>query len=96
MMDKNLFKQKYLGEVTLKNGQHVKYLFPVNKNTVLMYNIESKQIFSNIQKHKNIQSKYFWALLDDLSLIQFQIVYAATKVYGDNYWKLLWENRSKK
>ena len=96
MMDKKEFRKKYLGELTLKNGTHVKFLFPVTKEQVCMYQIESKQLYSVIQKYNNPNTKYYWVLFDDLSLIQFQIVFTAIKIYGDNYWKILWENRDKK
>lgn len=95
MMDRELFKKKYLGELSLKNGTHVKYLYPITKEQVYVNAIESKQLYKTIQKYKNPDSKYYWVLFDDLSLAQFQIVFACTKLYGDNYWKRLWDERKK-
>lgn len=96
MMEKTIFKKKYLGELTLKNGEHVKFLYPVNKNVFHTTLTESEQLYKTIQKHKDTNTKYWWVLIDNLNLIQFQVVYANIKKYGDNYWKKLWENRDKK
>lgn len=96
MMDKKQFKQKYLGELTLRDGTHVKFLYPIIKEILYATHVESKQLYATIQKTKNTDTKYWWVIFDDLSLIQFQVVYANIKKYGDNYWKRLWENRDKK
>lgn len=96
MMDKKQFKQKYLGELTLRDGTHVKFLYPIIKEILYATHVESKQLYAIIQKTKNTDTKYWWVIFDDLSLIQFQVVYANIKKYGDNYWKRLWENRDRK
>ena len=95
-MNKTIFKQKYLGELTLKNGEHIKFLYPLNKSVFYTTLTESEKLYHTIQKFKDSKTKYWWVLMDDLSLIQFQVVYANIKKYGDNYWKRLWENRDKK
>lgn len=95
-MEKKEFKKKYLGELTLKNGTHIKFLYPPVKEIVCATQIESKQLYTTIQKYKRTDTKYWWVLIDNLTLIQFQIVYANIKKYGENYWKRLWENRERK
>ena len=95
-MDKRLFRQKYLGELTLKNGVHVKFLYPIDKQEVYIHVLSAKHLFEQIHKYNNPDNKYWWVLFDDLSLAQFQIVYAATKKYGDDYWKRVWNIRNKK
>lgn len=95
-MEKKEFKKKYLGELTLKNGTHIKFLYPPVKEIVYTTQIESKQLYATIQKYKRTDAKYWWVLMDNLTLIQFQIVYANIKKYGENYWKRLWENRDRK
>lgn len=90
-MDKTLFRKKYLGEVTLKNGEHVKFLFNVTESDVSKTQIEAENIWRKIQNNKTDIRDYYWAIADDLNLSQFRIVYAAVSIYGKNYWKLVWE-----
>lgn len=92
-MDKAKFKKKYLGELTLRNGTHVKFLYPITKEQAHTYAIEAQQIYQTIMKYRQIDSKYSWVILDELSLVQFQIVFAAIKVYGEKYWQRLHEER---
>lgn len=100
MMEQSLFFKKYLGEVTLKNGEHVKYLFPVTDSEIRTYEYELKTMWNNIQKNRKYLENFNWVLLDDLSYEQFSIVYVAIKKYGKHYWKLVWqqylENSKKK
>lgn len=90
-MDKILFRKKYLGEVTLKNGQHVKFLFPITESDVYKAKIEAENIWRRIQQHKTDIREYYWAVADDLDLNQFRIAYTAVGLYGKNYWKLVWQ-----
>lgn len=92
MMEKALFRKKYLGEVTLKNGEHVKFLFPIVESNLDWAKLEAQSVWRQIHKPKAKICEYEWAFIDDLDLSQFQIVYVGTKVYGNNYWKLVWEN----
>lgn len=95
-METNLFLKKYLGEVTLKNGDHVKFLFPVSETIFKAIKNESMGVYKNITNNpKNVQT-YSWALLDNLNPTQFQVVYANIRKYGENYWKILWKNTNKK
>lgn len=96
MMDKAKFRKKYLGEVTLKNGEHVKFLFPMTESDVATYQIEAENTFKAVETNLFIAGRYQWALMDDLNLSQFRIVFAAIKKYGDKYWKLTWEQMCKK
>ena len=50
MMEKALFRKKYLGEVTLKSGEHVKFLFPLTESDVAKYQIEAENIFKRMHK----------------------------------------------
>lgn len=95
-MDTKLFLKKYLGEVTLKNGEHVKFLFPVSKELFENLKHESRDLYKKIRKNQTSVVKYSWVLMDNLNSEQFHIVYVNIKKYGDNYWKRLWENRDKK
>lgn len=95
MMDKTQFRAKYLGELTLRNGTHVKFLYPVTRQQAYTYALEAQQLYKTIQKYNRPDSRFGWAVLDDLSLAQFQIVFAATKVYGEKYWQRLHEERKK-
>lgn len=90
-MEKALFRKKYLGEVTLKNGQHVKFLFPLTESDVAKGKIEAENIWRRIQSNRADIQEYKWAVVDDLDMPQFRIVYAAVSIYGKNYWKLVWE-----
>ena len=92
MMDKTLFRKKYLGEVTLKNGQHVKFLFPLTEGDVVKTQIEAETIWQNIHKNNADVREYAWAIVDDLNLSQFRIVFAAVGLYGKNYWKTIWQH----
>ena len=91
-MDTTLFLKKYLGEVTLKNGEHVKFLFPVSEDIFNQTKEESMYLYKKIQKDQKSVRLYTWALVDNLTLDQFQIAYANIKKYGDNYWKIVWEH----
>ena len=91
MMEKALFRKKYLGEVTLKNGEHVKFLFPLTESDVAKYQIEAENIFKRMHSFGAEVKEYLWAISDDLDVSQFRIVYAAIMVYGKNYWKLVWQ-----
>ena len=90
MMDKALFRKKYLGEVTLKNGDHVKFLYPLTESDVARAKISAETTWEYLHKpHANFRN-YEWALMDDLNLSQFRIVFAAIRKYGENYWHLVW------
>lgn len=91
MMEKALFRKKYLGEVTLKNGQHVKFLFSLTESDVAKTQIEAENIWRRLHKENADIREYTWAIADDLDIAQFRIVYAAVGLYGKNYWKLVWE-----
>lgn len=91
MMDATLFRKKYLGEVTLKNGEHVKFLFPVSDSNLLQVKIEVKNLWEQLKKRKSNIRDFEWVFIDNLDLQQFQTVYAGIKIYGKNYWKLVWE-----
>lgn len=91
MMNKTLFRKKYLGEVTLKNGQHVKFLFPLTESDVRRAQIESENIWRRLHSVSADIREYAWAIADDLDMPQFRIVYAAIRIYGKNYWKLVWQ-----
>ena len=91
-MDTVLFRKKYLGEVTLKNGEHVKFLFPVSEIDIEKFRFEAETTWKYIQKDPKIVQKYQHVFLDDLDLEQFRIVFAGIKKYGDFYWKLVWEH----
>lgn len=95
-METQLFLKKYLGEVTLKNGEHVKFLFPCSESVFKSIKNESMLIYKNITNNPKRVQNYSWALFDNLNLTQFQVVYANIKIYGQNYWKFLWENTNKK
>lgn len=95
-MEESTFLKKYLGEVTLTKGEHVKFLFPITEADFCTYKIESAHIYRNIQKNPQKSKDYYWVLMDNLNKEQFQIVYTAIKKYGKDYWKLLWDNRNKK
>lgn len=90
MMDRMLFRKKYLGEVTLKNGDHVKFLFPVTEEEIARAQIAAETTWEHLQKPWANRKRYEWALLDDLNLSQFRIVFTAIWKYGENYWNLLW------
>lgn len=92
MMDTTLFRKKYLGEVTLKNGEHVKFLFPVSDADVEKFRIEAETSWKRIQADPKIVQTNQYIFLDDLSLDQFRIVFAGVKIYGNFYWKLVWEH----
>ena len=92
MMDTTLFRKKYLGEVTLKNGEHVKFLFPISDSNLAQVKIETKNIWQQLQKRKPEIREYEWVVMDDLDLQQFQTVYAGIKIYGKHYWKFVWEH----
>ena len=94
-MEESKFLRKYMGELTLKNGTHVKFLYPVTKDLLETYKIEAQNIYKNIQRYRNPDSKYWWVLMDNLSFEQFWIVFCAIKKYGDRYWRLTWEEMSK-
>lgn len=96
MMDKALFRKKYLGEVTLKNGEHVKFLFPLTESDVAKTQIEAENIWRRMCSNRADIQEYKWAVMDDLNMPQFRIVYAAVAIYGKNYWKLVWEQYLKK
>ena len=91
MMDATLFRKKYLGEVTLKNGEHVKFLFPVSEDIFNQTKEEADSVYKRIWKDKKSVYVYAWALIDNLNSTQFHVVYTNIKKYGDNYWKNLWE-----
>ena len=91
MMEKALFRKKYLGEVTLKNGEHVKFLFPLTESDVAKYQIEAENIFKRMYGFDAEVREYLWAVSDDLDVSQFRIAYAAIMIYGKNYWKLVWQ-----
>lgn len=95
-MEESAFLKKYLGEVTLANGEHVKFLFPITQTDFDTYQIESAHVYINIQNNPQNAKDYYWVLIDNLNKEQFQIVYTAIKKYGKDYWKLLWNNRNKK
>lgn len=90
-MDKKLFRKKYLGEVTLKNGEHVKFLFPLTESDVAQTKIQAETTWNRLRKTDAIHQDFMWAIMDDLDLAQFRLVYAAVHIYGKNYWKIVWE-----
>lgn len=92
MMQETLFRKKYLGEVTLKNGEHVKFLYPVSDSEIKMYSIPAKRLWDNIQKHRDYLQAYKWVVLDDLTYDQFVMVYVGMKKYGEIYWKFVWQD----
>lgn len=92
MMDKALFRKKYLGEVTLKNGEHVKFLFPLTDSNLAQVKIAAQNAWKQLQNRKSNIREYEWVFIDNLNLQQFQTVYAGIKIYGKNYWKLVWEH----
>lgn len=92
MMDATLFRKKYLGEVTLKNGEHVKFLFDISDSNLSQVKIEAKNIWQQLQTRKSNIRDFEWVFIDNLDLHQFQTVYAGMKIYGKNYWKLVWEH----
>ena len=94
-MEEQIFLKKYLGEVTLKNGEHVKFLFPCSETVFRTTQNESTCLYKNLTNNPENTKNYSWALFDNLNLTQFQVVYANIKIYGDNYWKKLWEERKK-
>ena len=89
-MEERVFLKKYLGEVTLKNGEHVKFLFPVSEEIFKTTKNESGVLYKKIHKNQKDVRLYVWAVVDNLTMEQFQVVYANIKKYGDNYWKILW------
>ena len=91
-MEKVLFRKKYLGEVTLKNGEHVKFLFPVSDSSLSQVKIEAKNIWQKLQTRKYNIRDFEWVFIDNLDLHQFETVYSGIKIYGKNYWKLVWEH----
>ena len=95
-MEEKIFLKKYLGEVTLNNGEHVKFLFPVSKEIFDTINSEAVSLYKKIRMNPKDVCLYIWAISDNLTKQQFHIVYANIKKYGDNYWKRLWENRDRK
>ena len=95
-MEEKNFLKKYLGEVTLKNGEHVKFLFPVSEETFKTTKNEADFLYKKIRQNQKDVRLYVWSVVDNLTKQQFHIVYANIKKYGDNYWKRLWENRDKK
>ena len=96
MMEEKTFCKKYLGEVTTKSGEHIKFLFPISKLDYRVHETEATYIFNNLQRNQTNIDKYKYILLDDLDLEQFKIVFAATKKYRENYWKILWSETNKK
>lgn len=92
MMDATLFRKKYLGEVTLKNGEHVKFLFPLTDSNLAQVKIAAQNAWKQLQNRKSNIREYEWVFIDNLNLQQFQTVYAGIKIYGKNYWKLVWEH----
>lgn len=91
-MDATLFRKKYLGEVTLKNGEHVKFLFPLTDSNLAQVKIAAQNAWKQLQNRKSNIREYEWVFIDNLNLQQFQTVYAGIKIYGKNYWKLVWEH----
>ena len=91
MMEKALFRKKYLGEVTLKNGEHVKFLFPLTESDIAKAQIEAENIWRRLHNPNADIREYMWAIKDDLNISQFRIVYAAVGIYGKNYWNLVWQ-----
>ena len=91
-MDTTLFRKKYLGEVTLKNGEHVKFLFPLTDSNLAQVKIAAQNAWKQLQNRKSNIREYEWVFIDNLNLQQFQTVYAGIKIYGKNYWKLVWEH----
>lgn len=96
MMDKELFRKKYLGEVKLKNGEHVKFLFPVTEYEISQQQIKAEKLFKAIHDNPIEVKEYTWAVMDDLNLSQFRIVFTAVQKYGKNYWKLTWQKMCEK
>ena len=91
-MDSAIFRKKYMGEVTLKNGEHIKFLFPVNDETIDRARIAATNIWQKMRDQKDIVRSFQWAIIDDLDFSQFLFVFAATGIYGENYWKFVWEH----
>lgn len=96
MMDTTLFRKKYLGEVTLKNGEHVKFLFPVSDESIERAKIRAKNTWQQLQKNKDVLEEFRWAAFDNLNLEQFQTVYAAIGLYGKRYWRFVWQEHLEK
>lgn len=96
MMDKAMFRKKYLGEVTLKNGEHVKFLYPLTELDVQKAQIAAETTWKYLQNPKTNIRDFEWCFADDLNLTQFRIVFAAIRKYGKNYWSLVWKERNKK
>lgn len=95
-MEEKQFLKKYLGEITLKNGEHVKFLFPVSKDWFNMCKIEAESVYSKLTKKSDLLQKYQYAAIDNLNKEQFCVVFAAVKKYGEKYWVRLWNERNKK
>lgn len=95
-MEEKQFLKKYLGEITLKNGEHVKFLYPITENWYNMYRIEAETTYGRITKNTNTLQRYQYAAIDNLTKEQFCVVFAATKKYGEKYWVRLWNERNKK
>ena len=51
-METKLFLKKYLGEVTLKKGEHVKFLFPASEDIFNQTKDESMCLYKKIQKER--------------------------------------------
>lgn len=91
-METKLFNKKYLGEITLKNGEHVKFLYQIDEAHFSQVEIEAKNIWRKLHQTNADIREFSWALMDNLDFTQFQTVYAGIKIYGKNYWKLVWEH----
>lgn len=91
MMDRMLFRKKYLGEVNLKTGEHVKFLFPVTEMEIFRAQIAAETVWHALHKPNANFRDYEWAFLDDLNLSQFRIVFTNIRKYGKNYWCLVWK-----
>lgn len=97
MMDRTQFRKKYLGEVTLRNGEHVKFLFPVTEQEIARLQTAAETVWKRMHWKRNPDIRgYEWCLMDDLNLSQFRIVFTAIKQYGNNYWNFLWRERNKR
>ena len=90
-MDRMLFRKKYLGEVTLKTGEYVKFLFPIEEYEIQQAQIAAETTWRNLHKPNANFRDFEWCFLDDLNLSQFRIVFTGVRKYGKFYWETTWK-----
>lgn len=73
------FRRKYLGELTLRNGAHVKFLYPITKADIALVSEQASQDWE--------LAKNGWLVQDDnLTKEQYIGVIAGQNKYGTRYW----------